>query len=549
MFDIDRAQWRVMHSQCFKNMMRSSGAMRLDRRSEAVPQRDEMLGFLWSLLSFGVMSLVVASLVYRLQYPVGELIAISFLSLLVFAGVSGQCSSVLFTKKEQHVFGALPISASTHLASKVTGSITYYSLVCGGVAVPAFFVILLTDGLFAGVSWVVSIAVCIWFLCFAAIWTHSLSVRIFAGSKLRYVWSILGTVFSLIVVGLVFIAMLRDYELGRLGESWNLTDNPLLLLFPPYWYVALLLFLDGQSSTTIFVGTLLAAFGSIPIGFYLFKRVDAAFLAALNDPTFHINETHSSPFAIALFRSLKFGSLGYERVAVWKLAFSHMRYDSIFRSTVTLYFTLFFVWVVIFIGGEDRPELFGDPFQSPDPDARWLLVYTCCMLFLFVFGLFEAVRSSTYSPACWIFFVSPSKLTRFGAMVVDWIFFVFVVPVLLLLFVFFSFHWQTPINALMHVTSLGWLAYFAINLKSIINPDLPFARHTSSSGPSARFCLNFVLIIIGGIVIYHSFASWMYKNLAIYIASILSGILICVAVRYLTHVRHDRKFLNTDLVT
>ena len=55
---------------------------------------------------------------------------------------------------------------------------------------------------------------------------------------------------------------------------------------------------------------------------------------------------------------------------------------------------------------------------------------------LLVFALFEALRSSTHAPASWLFFVSPAKVTRFGAMIVDWIFFVFVVPVLFSLFIY-----------------------------------------------------------------------------------------------------------------
>lgn len=549
MIDIDTRQWRAMHSLCIKNMMRSTGSIRMDRRSEPISRRGETLQIALSLLGYGVMSVFVALAVYRAVYPVGEFLAISFLSVIVFGGVSGQCSSTLFAKKELHVFGALPISASTHLASKVTGSIVFYSLVSGGIAGPAFFTMLVNEGIFAGMRWIVSIAFCVVFLCFAAICAHSLSVRVFTGSKLRYVWSILGTVFSVVVVALVFIALMRDFELSEVGGSWNLEEDPLFLLFPPYWFIAVLLFLDGHTSTTIFVGALLATFGSIPIGLYLFKRIDTAFLAALNDSTSDFDITHRKPYAIVLFRLLKFGSLGYERVAIWKLAFSHLKYDSIFRSTFFHYFILFFIWVVIYIAEEERPELFGDPFLTPDPDPAWLLVWTCCLLFLFVFALFEALRSSAHAPACWLFFVSPSKLTRFGAMAVDWIFFLFVLPALLLLFVFFSFLWQTPINALLHVITLGWLAYVAVNLKSILNPDLPFARDASSSGPSARLCLNFLLIVVGGFVIFHTLASWMYTNYATYIASGLLGVVGCVAFRFLAHVRHDRKFLHADLVT
>ena len=114
---------------------------------------------------------------------------------------------------------------------------------------------------------------------------------------------------------------------------------------------------------------------------------------------------------------------------------------------------------------------------------------------------------------------------------------------------FLSFLSQTPINALLHVITLGWLAYVAANLKSIINPDLPFVRHASSSGLPARLCLNFLYIVVTGIVIFHFLASWMYINYTTYTASLLLGMCICIAVRLLARVRHDRKFLNADLVT
>ncbi|MCY4130827.1 MAG: hypothetical protein OXG15_16515 [Gammaproteobacteria bacterium] len=547
MLNIDTAQWRVMHSLCVKNMIRSSGALRMDRRSEPTPRHNEITETLLPFLGFGVLSVLAAVAVSISTYPVGEFLVISFLSLLVYGGVADQCSTHLFANKELHVYGALPISAATHLASKISGSIAYYSLVCGGITVPAFLVILVTRGFFAGIGWVVSIELCVVFLCFAAIYAHSFSVRVVRGTKLRYVQSIVGLVFLAFVLALCVVMLLHDVELSEVGKSWNLEENPLFLLFPPYWFIALLLFLDGHTSTTVFVGALLAAFGSIPIGLYLFKRIDTAFLAALSDSTANVGTTGSKRYAIALFPSLRFGLLGYERTAMWKLAFSHLRRDSIFRSVFSTYFGLFFVWTVLLIKNKNTTEILSDPFAASDP--AWFLTMTSAVLFICVFALFEVSRTSNSAPACWALFVSPSNHTRFTAMVVDWIFVVFALPTLLLVFIASSIFWQSTTSAFLHIFTLGWLCYFAANMKSIVNPALPFTRQAGSSPSSLRICLNFCLTVIAGVVIFYTLGSWIYSSYTTASVSILLGVVICVAVRYLAYRTYDREFSKADLIS
>ena len=547
MIDFDADQWRAMHSFCVKSILRSSGVMRMDRRSDPTPHRDEISQTIWSLLGFVVMSIFVAIGVSKLTFPVGEFLTISFLSLLVYGGVSGQCATFLFAKNELHVFGALPISASTHLASKVSGSIAYHWFVCAGITGPALLVILFNRGLIAGISWIASIALCVVFLCFAAICAHSFSVRVTTSTNFRYVRSIVWFVFNVLIFVLCAAFLLSDFEFGEIGNSWNLTENPLFLLIPPYWFVSLLLFFDGQVNSTIFTGTFLAVVSSGSIPFYIFKRFDAALLTKLVDAASPSDAPIETRSTNVLSRSSRIGSLGYERAAMWKLAFSHLRYDSTFRSVLTIYFSMFFVWTIILIGNERATELLSDPFASSDP--AWPITWVNCVIFMWVFALFEALRTSSSAPATWVLFVTPSNLTRYTAMVVDWIFVAIVLPILFLVFAASSLFWQSPINALLHTITLGWLAYLAINTKSIVNPAMPFTRHAAVSRSNPRFCLNLVLSAVGGIFVYHALASWIYTSYTTYCVSIVLGIGACVSVRYLARRTYDRKFLKADLAT
>lgn len=536
-----------MHSLCVKSMFRSSGVVRMDRRSEPTLNRDENLGMLWSFLGYGTMSILMAIAVSIQSYPVGEFLVVSFLSLFVYGGVAGQCSSTLFAEKELHVFGALPISAATHLASKISGSIAYYSLVCAGIAGPALLVILFNRGLIAGISWVVSIALCVVFLCFAAICAHSFSVRVVRRAKLRYVRTISSFVAYALVLAFCAVFLLSEFELSELGNSWNLKENPRFLLFPPYWFTSLLLFFNGHVSMTTFTGTLLAVFCSVLIGLYVFKRIDAAFLATLIDSSSHDSVSQGTRHLTVIFRSAKIGSLEYERVAMWKLAFSHFKYDSSFRSVLLSYFSIFFVWVILLIGQKTTTELLKDPITTSDP--AWFLTFTSCVMFLFVFAQFEALRTSKSASASWVLLVSPLNVARFTAMVVDWIFVVVVLPLLVLIFIASSVYWQSLINALLYTITLGWLSYVAVNLRPVVTPALPFTINAGESHSSPRFCLNFLLTVGGGVVVFHALASWIYTNYTTYIASILLGVGACAAVRHLANRTYDRKFLNADLVS
>ena len=547
MIDIDTTQWRAMHSLCIQNLIRSSGVMRMDRRSEPISRRGETWQTIGSFIGYGVMSLFIAGAVSSATYPVGEFLVISFLTLLVYTVVSAQCSNVLFTRKELHVFGALPISAQTHLASKISGTIAYQLLVCLALTAPAFFVISLGNGLFAGIRWVVIVAFCVLFLCFVAISIHSVFFRIFreANPAFGLTKTIFWTGISSAVLAIWIVLLLAEFELSELGESWNLIENPLLLLFPPYWFICLLLFLEGQFNPTSIAGALLAIFSSVPMCLYSCMRSDAAHLATLRDPTYRVDATSRSPNSSARFKWLRIGSLGYERAAMWKLAFSHLKYDTPFQTNWFAFFPLLFVSVSLILKANVEPWV--GPLTATD--HAWLLTWSGCLIFFYEFVLFEALRTSRYAPACWVLFVSPSNVTRYTALSLDWLFVVFVLPVLILLGIVFSYVLPSLTDAALLTITLGWLSYAAINLKSIVIPALPFAQHTSGSRSSQRFCLNFLLVVTCGVVVFYALASWMYISQLTYSASIVIGLIICVAVRYLAGVRYDRKFLNADLVS
>lgn len=544
MIDIDQDQWRVMHALCLKNITRSFG-VHMDRRSEGTSRRGEFITTLWSIVGFVFMSLMLAALINVTMYPVGEFIAITCLAFVVFSGVSTQCEGHLFAKKELQVYGTLPINAATHLASKISGSIAHYLLVCSALAAPTFFVLLLEHGLFAGIRWYVSIALCVVFSIFASIWWHLNSLRVALPSKLRFLRSIAGFAYYFSVLTICVVIVRSELEFGEIGSSWNLEGNALFLLLPPYWFLALMLLLDGHFTAITLTGALLAIFGSVPIGLYLFSRINALYLGTLSHTHADSDAKFRLPNVLGLVLSRKIGSLGWERVAVWTLAFSRLKYDSTYRRACLTY--LPFVFIVAAISFGRGTSMLSDPFVSAEPE--WLLVFTCSYLFMYVCLLFETIRASEHAPASWVLLVAPSNLTRLTTMFVDRSFAVFVLPFLVLIFVAYCFFWESPINAFLHTFTLGWLSYAAINLKSIVIPVLPFAPSSSSPASSPRFCLNFLLAFTGGVVVFHSLAPWMYASYWSYGGSILLGMVICLAVRILAGMRYDRKFQNADLIT
>ena len=547
MFDIDTEQWRVMHTLCVRKMIRSSGAIRMDRRSDPVSRRGEITERISSILGYALMSVFIAFTLTIATYPVGEFLVICFLSLIVYGGVSEQCSSYLYEKKELYVFGALPISAATHLASKISGTIAYYMLVCSALIAPAFFVILVEHGLMAGFRWIVTVTFCVPFICLIAMCAHSLSTGILRERKSRLgltrsiVWSCMSAIF----VAICIVLILPNVELSEFGKSWNLQANPLLLLFPPYWFVALLLVLEGQFNFTSVTGAIFAVFGGVALCLFLIRKGDTAVLAALGEGNSEGDRTSQTSNSISKLSRLRIGSLGYERVAMWNLAFLHLKHDSTFHSFSFFYLPALFVSFALVLGITAEPIV--DPISNTE-HAR-LLTWSSCFIFFYQFVIYEALRTSSYAPASWVLLVSPSEFTRYTALTLDWLYLVFTLPILALICIVLSYFLPSQIDALFHTITLGWLSYAAINLKSIVNPALPFNRQISSSRASPRLCLNFLLVVVAGIVVFHALASWIYTTYTTYIASILLGAVVCVALRYLAGVRYDRKFLNADLVT
>lgn len=546
MIDIDTDQWRVMHVLCVKNMMRSSGTIQMDRRSEAVSRRGETVETISTFFGYALMSAFVAGAVAFATHPVGEFLVICSLSLLVYGSVSDQCSSFLFTKKDLHVFGALPISALTHLISKISGSIAYQLLVCSALIAPAFFVILVQHGLISSLAWFIGVAFCVAFVCTVTIFVHLLSARLLPESTSKFgfakliIWATVWAIFLALWVTVV----LPGFQFSEFGVSWNLDQNPLFLLFPPYWFICLLLVLEGQFHATSITGAILAIFGSVPVCLYLLVRTSTASLAKLSNSA-SIGDTISpSPKKRALSRWLNFGSLGYERLAIWKLAYTHLKRDATFGTVWFAYFpVLYFVAALVF-GFSKEPLI--EPLSASD--HAWLLTWSCVVVFFYAFIHYEALRTSGHAPASWVIFVSPSEISRFTGLALNWVYVVFVFPVLILFAIALYYLLPSPTYALLHVISLGWLSYVALNLKSIINPALPFTRQIRSSSSTPRFCLNFLLVAVSGFVVFHTLTSWIYASFTAYGTSVLLGIVLCVAVRYVARIRHVRKFQNVDLI-
>lgn len=372
----------------------------MDRRAEATSHRGEIWETIWSFVGYGFLSVCLGGLVSITTYPVGEFLVISFLSLTVYRTVSSHCSSLLFSDTELHVFGSLPISASTHFVAKISGSIAYASLVCSALITPSFFVILLERGFFAGLRWIVGVAFCVVFTCLVAVFLYVVSKRMFrdATSKSRLFRSLFLFGASGIFLALWIVLLLPDFELSKFGESWHLVNNPVLLLFPPYWFICLSLLLDGQFNMTLVSGALLVVFGSVPIYLYFHTKVNTTFLVSLNRTNSRIDEVAKSRNTSSLVKWLRIGSLGYERAAMWNLAFSHLKYDVTFHTSWFAFLPLCVVFVGLIIFNNQEP--FDAPLSTSD--HAFVLTWLGSVLVFYESVIFDALRISSHAPASWV---------------------------------------------------------------------------------------------------------------------------------------------------
>ena len=530
MLGIDAIQWRALHSVMFKNNIRAANVLYQGRAIKTKKRDKQSRNFVWVLVSHGMVGLYGAVLVSMSQAPlVGEFTVLSLMMVLVLIGLMVESPNSMFSKKDYEALGYIPIKATTYMASKISSAMAYNALICTMIATPTLVVVFVLDGFLATIGWLLAVSLCVVFSCLAIMCLYSALVRWVSADRLRNI-STATQMLGIICILSMFLVFLPSGQDGLVAtDTLNLENNPGFLVFPPYWFLSAFVLVHGDLNITIATGAVLALLGSLPFAWYLSTNGSSRFFARLSDTL----SSSSGELKVSNFKLRSIDRLvklfGVEGGTVWKLAFAHIKYDQTLRNVSCSIppLMIFYLAIPVYQGS------IADPFLDTEALSQMGMINFAVMFAPLM--TIDTCRISQQYRASWLLFVTPIDLAKYSRGLVDWVTIVLVLPFVLVLTVIFSFFFASPLHALMHTVTLGWLTYAMLQVKSLLSPVLPFTEYYNTSKFIARFILSLIVIGLLVAVVLYIMAEWVYRGTLSYFISLFVGIVLCGGLRSLAY--------------
>ena len=541
--DLNITQWRVLHSVMLKTMFRAERGWGKNFGTSPSQTKRQTIEVIRLFAAYTMIGLFGAMLVSIATPPFGEFLAISTISYFTLSNLKTTFRDAQFLTRSMESLGVFPISPKTYLASYVSSAIAYECILCLVMAGPPWIVILAEGGFLSGLGWLLSTTFNALFLCFVATSIAMLFRPNNVSPTSRTISLFLGTGCFLAFITLAVVVTAYEDALKTFGDPWNLTENNILLLFPPYWFLSLYLLFSGTVNSTTIIGSVLATLGFLPVALHLISRFGAHSLAEISEKLLQNNrlsERMSSKFPSKLVSA---DWKRRETSVIWKVAFSHLRFDSAFRHSLSAFLPVLILFVLLIPILEDGLP---DPFSDP-PSAATANFVLSFALSLAALSIVDTCRASHQFRASWLLLMSPTRLSSHAIGLIDWVFATFVIPFLVLLTVAFAFLFDSSIHAFLLTSTLAWQIYVIVSLKVALKPALPFLRNPGSGSVSSITFLSFAFAAIAALVISYSLADWIYGSYASYALSMLIGGFVCIVSRYVARLACDREFRYVEV--
>lgn len=544
MIDFDYDQWRVLHTASLKHMFRTESSGSIVRNRKRSSSMGAVTRFFAIAFAFLMCGGFCAMLLTRATPPFGELLALSVISYFTLSLIMDRSINSLMTRETVDTIGFFPISTTTFLTSHFSSAISYGAIMCGVLAAPSFIAIVSTNGLSAGVGWLLSIASCVVFLYFAATAIFVLLLRVSSLKIFRATSTVVYVGSFFLFMWLVFLFVTSESALLSIGDLWDLEKNNLFLFFPPFWFLCLYLVFEGTLNPTTIAGSVLAFLGCTPFAYYLLSRIETQLLADLSEElATNVGKPNRTVSRITAYLRLS-DRLNHETASIWLLALSHLKYDARFRSNLGSLTPVLVLFLIVIPFSEGLPS---DPFIDTESAENTTSLF-CIALFLIAFVIVDACRDSQQYRASWLVFMSPMRLSSYTVKVVDWAFFTLFVPILVLLTCLFTFELKSFLHALLLSMTLGWQTYAIVCLKLTFIPILPFTENLGTARKLGIYFLSLIIAMTSSFVIAQPLARWIYSDYTSCVSALLIGMIVCVTLRYVLRFRCERKFRHLEFM-
>ena len=280
--------------------------------------------------------------------------------------------------------------------------------------------------------------------------------------RLKKVLSYLQLILSFFVYGGFF--MLRAVMTNGALGNFQLTKSWWLALYPASWYASFLELSIGRHSALELVPAGLAVAAVVVLAAGLGGRLSLDYsehlAATISAATAASDKTRRSSSASLWFRT------GESR-AMSVLVKSQFKNNNRFRMTILTILPITVLYLLMGIVDGHLSDPFVVTHNRRGPDG---MTFISVAIMMFPQLLKAAISRSEAFRASWIFFVSPvdrAKLIRAASNVLVA---TFLVPYLIVIAAVLIYFVGAPVHVLIHITLMGLLSYFALQLYVLIDP-------------------------------------------------------------------------------
>ena len=536
MLGIDFNQWRVLHTVMFKNNLRRASGITQKRSKKPTKRKKKTGSNLSAFFGFGVIGLVLPMMVSQITVPLlGEFMVLTSMMVMVFIGFMVEAPDTILSAKDYEILGPLPINSNTYMATKISAALAGNALMCAIMSTPILVLFVVTEGLLVAAGWMLAVSLFVVFSGFAVIGIYLALVNSVAPNSVRSI-TMAVQMLGVLVICLSFVLFTSEAIEQSAIANLDLTNNAAFLLFPPYWFTSILGLVRGEMSVSLAVGSILALFGALPFVWYLttkgsdsfFKNLSQTISASTSDSN-KTNEKHDLLERVDRW-------FGIEVAMVWKMLFTHMKYDPTTRSVFSSIPPLLVIYLAI--------PLFQGTISDPFLDIEAvndMMTINISVLLMPVMMIDQSRFSGQYAGG-WLLFAAPIDLAKYSRSLSDFVAMTLLLPYSAILIAIFCFFFESPLHAFMYVATLGWLSFAMLQVKAWINPILPFTEPFSSTKFMIRFFVTMITIAIVAGVGVKLLAQWVFPDTLSYCVSLVFGIILCIWLRWLAYRRNSVKF-------
>ncbi len=491
---IDFAQAKTLAKFSLKSEWRTS-SMRYSKGK----RKSSFWWFFFSVFSYLIIGLMLVPLYKNNTEPYSALavtaIVMMYVMLIAASNIFLAFGTGFLSPNETDVLSPFPITSETFYFSRLLIIAVYTLLPTLLIATPSAVMASLRGGspyILAFAATIFSAALAAITSAMAVIFFYSLIIKVVVRRQMMRIigYAQFGASF---IVTLSFVFLPRVVWHAKL-DDYTLATQPLLKLFPAYWFA---------SFPELTLGNHLPDIGLLAIAalvsFFFFVTASHLLLAksyriAVEDlAQSSVEETKRMGGNAGSERSI-FASIflrSHESKAVWRIFRSQFRFDSKFRLGLFSWLPITAIYFLIAVSeGSIR-----DPFAVNVKEiVQANFLYLIAMLSPLL--IMQQIAQSESYKASWIFFAVPIDRARLVLGARNIVQILIFIPYLAALTVALCFYMPIA-SAVMHMLMLGGIAQLILELQMLFVPKIPFSeQRKQQKNTVSRFVLIFALMIV-----------------------------------------------------